>query len=47
MKKSLITGAVTLLLIVFLTNQTQAQEDKKWVSGNSVNVAFPIGKFNI
>lgn len=43
MKKSLITGAVTLLLIVFLTNQTQAQEDKKWVSGNSVNVAFPIG----
>ncbi len=41
--KSLIRVITITCFVLFITIQAQAQEDKKWVSGNSFNVGIPIG----
>lgn len=43
MKIKLIAGTIAFLLFVFLTNQTQAQDEKGFVAGNSFNFMIPQG----
>ena len=38
-----ITKVIAIMCLMSFVMITQAQEEKKWVSGNSFNAAFPIG----
>ncbi len=38
-----ITKAIAIMCLMSFVMITQAQDEKKWVSGNSFNLGFPIG----